>query len=492
MMELLVEEEEEDLLLEIRGPRESSLDSVPPGGGEGIDANSSYSSKPGRMWASCTLLGTAESDPEDEQAKVGSEVVVAAAAAATTLTPSQPPGEGADPFQCSACDKSFRFRSGLRRHFASHTQLKPFGCPHCGKNFKHSFNLANHIRCHTGERPYLCTQCPKSFRDSTSLLQHQVVHTGEKPYICHVCHLRFSLRNSLRRHLNKQHQVVEQATSDQEKSEESPAPVCAGRLGPYGCGACGRHFQWLGELRRHWLAHSGAKPFKCPECERNFNTPSLLERHRLTHGQRKQQPSAAGCQLCAREPRKDSGSAVDPGGPCAACAAPESLYQCECGTFFSTATALAQHLDAHASDVSFICGTCGQSLPSLSSLEDHQRGHSAHPAPSRHAGSELLRLLQLQVFPPALTRPPKKPFGCSECDKLFRKQRDLDRHLLVHTGEKPYQCKECGKFFRQETYLKHHQLLHGADRPFPCSICGKGFITLSNLSRHEKLHQGLD
>lgn len=83
-------------------------------------------------------------------------------------------------------------------------------------------------------------------------------------------------------------------------------------------------------------------------------------------------------------------------------------------------------------------------------------------------------------------------FGCSECEKLFRSPRDLERHVLVHTGEKPFPCLECGKFFRHECYLKRHRLLHGTERPFPCHICGKGFITLSNLSRHLKLHRGMD
>uniref|UniRef100_A0A803T5E9 C2H2-type domain-containing protein n=1 Tax=Anolis carolinensis TaxID=28377 RepID=A0A803T5E9_ANOCA len=35
------------------------------------------------------------------------------------------------PFHCSECDKSFRYRSDLRRHFARHTELKPFQCPRC-------------------------------------------------------------------------------------------------------------------------------------------------------------------------------------------------------------------------------------------------------------------------------------------------------------------------------------------------------------------------
>ncbi|XP_006266579.1 flt3-interacting zinc finger protein 1 isoform X2 [Alligator mississippiensis] len=409
------------------------------------------------------------------------------------------------PFHCSECDKSFRYRSDLRRHFARHTELKPFQCPHCSKSFKHSFNLVNHIRSHTGERPYRCTLCPKGFRDSTGLLHHQVVHTGEKPYCCHVCELRFSSRSSLGRHLKRQHR-----TPSGGATPVPPAPthclerLCGdgrGRTAPYGCGACGRHFCLAAELCKHWLAHTDIKPFKCPECERDFNAPSLLERHKLTHA--KDRPLLLPCQACAGQAEPLGQSA------CLACKPQEtrpldSLYQCECGTFFANAGALATHLAAHTGEASFTCGICGMNFGAVPPLEAHQLSHAVlrpstpgspvqAPASGVGGGGELERhllpRLELRAFPP---RPGKKLYKCTECEKFFRSPRDLDRHVLVHTGEKPYQCAECGKFFRHECYLKRHRLLHSGERPFQCSVCHKGFITFSNLSRHLKLHRGID
>ncbi|ETE73075.1 Flt3-interacting zinc finger protein 1, partial [Ophiophagus hannah] len=361
------------------------------------------------------------------------------------------------PFHCSECDKSFRYRSDLRRHFARHTELKPFQCPHCVKSFKHSFNLVNHIRSHTGERPYRCT-----------------IPLG------HLC------------------------------------AAGRGRAAPFGCGACGRHFQLASELRRHWLAHTDIKPFKCPDCERDFNAASLLERHKLTHAKDRPPP----CQLCSKKAQRRDGRMLElkgmkeqpKGGEqqqqqqeaqqhsrgCPSCHSPDTrppdtLYQCECGTFFANSSTLAAHLTAHGGEPSFTCGICGQPFVNLQALEEHQLSHAVSTAPVPGPGSELERhllpQLDLRTFP---TQPGKKLYKCSECEKFFRSPRDLDRHVLVHTGEKPYQCTECGKFFRHECYLKRHRLLHSGERPFKCTVCHKGFITLSNLSRHLKLHRGID
>ncbi|XP_008115368.1 flt3-interacting zinc finger protein 1 [Anolis carolinensis] len=428
------------------------------------------------------------------------------------------------PFHCSECDKSFRYRSDLRRHFARHTELKPFQCPHCVKSFKHSFNLVNHIRSHTGERPYRCTMCPKGFRDSTGLLHHQVVHTGEKPYCCPVCELRFSSRSSLGRHLKRQHRTSAAAAIPQAPvprclacgKEQSPlGHLCSagrGRATPFGCGACGRHFQLASELRRHWLAHTDIKPFKCPECEKDFNAASLLERHKLTHVKGRPPP----CPVCSEKVQQSDTVSEPPSleaepkgeqeevkvlqhsSGCPTCrppdaSPPETLYQCDCGTFFANGNTLAAHLTAHGGEPSFTCGICGQPFVNLQILEEHQLSHAVSPSSMPGPGSELERhllpQLDLRTFP---SRPGKKLYKCSECEKYFRSPRDLDRHVLVHTGEKPYQCTECGKFFRHECYLKRHRLLHSGDRPFKCSVCHKGFITLSNLSRHVKLHRGID
>ncbi|MEJ1288521.1 Flt3 interacting zinc finger protein 1 [Cricetulus griseus] len=426
------------------------------------------------------------------------------------------------PFHCSECGKSFRYRSDLRRHFARHTALKPHACPRCGKGFKHSFNLANHLRSHTGERPYRCSACPKGFRDSTGLLHHQVVHTGEKPYCCLVCELRFSSRSSLGRHLKRQHRGV--LPSPLQPSPGLPA------LNPP-CSVC-----------------CNVGPCSCPRCERDFNAPALLERHKLTHDLQGGSapptqvwpsssssssssssggsggPEVAGegdgdtAEAGDAPPTWDAGLLLSPTGASIGASMPkleallpeegegagsgqaaagaaeatseDTLYQCDCGTFFASAPALASHLEAHSGPATFGCGHCGALYAALAALEEHRR--ASHGEGSGEAAPDGEGEPALGGPGPGSSSRGKKIFGCSECEKLFRSPRDLERHVLVHTGEKPFPCLECGKFFRHECYLKRHRLLHGTERPFPCHICGKGFITLSNLSRHLKLHRGMD
>uniref|UniRef100_A0A3Q1MB73 FLT3 interacting zinc finger 1 n=1 Tax=Bos taurus TaxID=9913 RepID=A0A3Q1MB73_BOVIN len=302
---------------------------------------------------------------------------------------------------------------------------------------------------------------------------------------------------------------------------EAAAAAAAASLPPFACGACARRFDQGRELAAHWAAHTDVKPFKCPRCERDFNAPALLERHKLTHDL--QGPGAPPAQAWApgaageggeAQPAWDGGLLLgragggvpelgvllpEGGGEAPAEPSEDTLYQCDCGTFFASAAALASHLEAHSGPAAYGCGHCGALYAALAALEEHRRashgegagagagagGAEAVAAPAREGESP-------SGEPASASGRGKKIFGCSECEKLFRSPRDLERHVLVHTGEKPFPCLECGKFFRHECYLKRHRLLHGAERPFPCHVCGKGFITLSNLSRHLKLHRGMD
>ena len=51
-------------------------------------------------------------------------------------------------------------------------------------------------------------------------------------------------------------------------------------------------------------------------------------------------------------------------------------------------------------------------------------------------------------------------FACTVCGKCFGSNKDVRRHMLVHTGEKPYSCDICGRRFTQKSHLKAHQKIH--------------------------------
>ena len=39
----------------------------------------------------------------------------------------------------------------------------------------------------------------------------------------------------------------------------------------------------------------------------------------------------------------------------------------------------------------------------------------------------------------------KKPDQCSQCEKSFTENGNLDQYIMIHAGEKPYQCTHCEK-----------------------------------------------
>lgn len=51
-------------------------------------------------------------------------------------------------FQCTQCEKSFKFSGDLAKHVRSHTLNKPFQCSICQKSFTHIGSLNTHIRIH--------------------------------------------------------------------------------------------------------------------------------------------------------------------------------------------------------------------------------------------------------------------------------------------------------------------------------------------------------
>ena len=49
-------------------------------------------------------------------------------------------------------------------------------------------------------------------------------------------------------------------------------------------------------------------------------------------------------------------------------------------------------------------------------------------------------LLILQIDP---VRIGAGQYGCPFCNKIMKNQRDMKRHIMVHTGEKPISCVYC-------------------------------------------------
>jgi KRAB domain-containing zinc finger protein len=85
----------------------------------------------------------------------------------------------------------------------------------------------------------------------------------------------------------------------------------------------------------------------------------------------------------------------------------------------------------------------------------------------------------------------KKVISCTICTKLFANVSSLKMHMRVHSSEKPHTCPQCKESFSRSSYLRSHlRRVHTGDTTFACSICTKIFGDSQQLQRHLIVHTG--
>lgn len=78
---------------------------------------------------------------------------------------------------CEICNRSFAYRSGLKRHkIVAHAAASlPFVCTLCTKGFSEKHHYEGHMNVHYDVKPYICPYCSKSHAYRTGLNCHMKV-----------------------------------------------------------------------------------------------------------------------------------------------------------------------------------------------------------------------------------------------------------------------------------------------------------------------------
>ncbi|XP_075215436.1 uncharacterized protein LOC142321330 [Lycorma delicatula] len=164
---------------------------------------------------------------------------------------------------CNFCQKSFNFKSGLKRHLIIHSKEKNYVCS-CLKSFNLSSALKVHLNIHTKEKNYICDFCQKSFNFRSGLIRHLIIDSDDKNYVCNFCQKSFKQSYDLKMHLN---------IHTKEKN--------------YVCNFCQKIFNCYSNLKVHINLHTKEKNYICNICQKSYFQKSALKLHLITHTKEK-------------------------------------------------------------------------------------------------------------------------------------------------------------------------------------------------------------
>ncbi|XP_077422181.1 histone H4 transcription factor [Vanacampus margaritifer] len=173
----------------------------------------------------------------------------------------------------------------------------------------------------------------------------------------------------------------------------------------------------------------------------------------------------------------------------------ERLVACPtCGCMFYSNTKLFDHLHRQAQPVeSLVCEHCGKAFSSERLLRDHVRQHvNQVKCPFCDMTCTTLAALKIHI---RFRHCDERPFPCDFCDKRFKNQRDLQKHMDVHNEGSVFRCSMEGCAYSCQTFQtlnKHFKRVHevGGMSKYKCHLCDKVFSWCYTLTLHlRKKHE---
>ncbi|KAL3278289.1 hypothetical protein HHI36_013623 [Cryptolaemus montrouzieri] len=329
---------------------------------------------------------------------------------------------------CRYCDHAFMNKEDCNSHEAmAHNVDMPYSCNSCDVQFEDRMHFLTHLKnVHQDDKPFKCPQCSRTFARRSDLRKHTIVHTGIKPFTCKVCFKSFS-RNT--------------------------------------------------NLSKHMRIHSGHKLFSCKKCHKKFLSKADLGKHSVYHSKVKNKKT----QAQKRNQQSNESKTAQK----------SKVQEFSEESFNATKNDLANDHENDASENMVISIDPFNQEP-FQSQEDDQVSNSSRISDHNTDYERIMSsLAQQDSYYANEIREEKKnsrPFVCSTCNKSFIRKRELDRHIVTHTGMKPFKCSKCDKSFGRKDKLVRHMRIHDVNKQFSCDMCEETFSRRESLTQHQKVY----